>query len=373
MGIRAVQLAAARRDDPAVSGFGHDERAFPAFPKGFRLPQRGPQVGRGLRRAMERLAGALRVHPGHERRERTQVARVGGADGGGCHRTKQKIRLLTPGRKAGHRLPGAKRIRGMSGDVPPNPTIRAADLAAAELPPAFVAASREKFARFVDAARKTGETPLVLCHSDADGLAAGAILTIVLRRAGLADVEVLATGKGGSAWSDETAALLAARRPGALIVTDLGVRDDPVRDGPPPLFIDHHRPSGLPPSADETVITGYGVDPTPTSGLLALACAGGLAGVDSDDLDWIAAVSALSDLGDKAPFAIIAAAKKRYGAGMLRDTVTLLKRTAPFRQWRWVGRARTTARRHGPARHRQRQWSPRRIIAPGQRGGQRRL
>ncbi len=156
---------------------------------------------------------------------------------------------------------------------------------------------------------------LVLCHSDADGLAAGAVLTAALRRAGFPRVDALATGKGGSAWSDETAALLASRRPDALVVTDLGVREEPVWDGPPPLFIDHHRPTGLPPSAAETVITGYGVDPTPTSGILALMCVGGLQGVDADDLDWIAAVSVLSDLGDKAPFSIIAAAKNATALG----------------------------------------------------------
>ena len=212
-------------------------------------------------------------------------------------------------------MASAKRIKGMSA---------AADLAAAELPPDFVAASRTKLARFVEDARGRSDGVLVLCHSDADGLAAGAILTEALRRAGLGQVNVLATGKAGNAWAEDTAALLAERRPGALIVTDLGVRAEPVWDGPPALLIDHHRPSGLPPSADETVITGYGVDPTPTSGILALACAGGLEGVDVDDLDWIAAVSALSDLGDKAPFSIIAAAKKSYGVGVLRDTVTLL-------------------------------------------------
>lgn len=200
----------------------------------------------------------------------------------------------------------------------------AADLAAAELPPDFVAAGRAKLARFVADARGRSGGVLVLCHSDADGLAAGAILTAALRRAGLPQVDVLATGKGGNAWAPETGSLLAERRPGALIVTDLGVRGEPVWDGPPALLIDHHRPSGLPPSADETVITGYGVDPTPTSGILALACAGVLEGVNVDDLDWIAAVSALSDLGDKAPFSIIASAKKRYGVGVLRDTVTLL-------------------------------------------------
>ncbi len=213
----------------------------------------------------------------------------------------------------------------MPANAPAEPLVPAADLAGAELPPDYVAASRERFARFVEqacAAKEKGT--LVLCHSDADGLAAGAILTLVLRRAGLPGVEVFATGKAGSAWSDETVALLAARQPGALIVTDLGVRAESVWDGPPPLFIDHHRPSGLPASAAETVITGYGVEPTPTSGILALMCAGGLEGVNSDDLDWIAAVSALSDLGDKAPFGMVAAAKKRHGAGVLRDSVTLL-------------------------------------------------
>ena len=203
-------------------------------------------------------------------------------------------------------------------------TTGTAEAAAEDLPPDFLARSRGQLARFVEAAKESGGPVFVLCHSDADGLAAGAILTLALRRAGLPQVEVQATGKAGSAWSDETRALLAARRPRALIVTDLGVREEPVWDGPPPLFLDHHRPSGLPPDADRLVITGYGLDPVPTSGLLALACAGGLPGVDVDDLDWIAAVSVLSDLGDKAPFRLLAPAKKRYGAGVLRDATTLL-------------------------------------------------
>ena len=171
-----------------------------------------------------------------------------------------------------------------------------AEAAAEDLPPDFLARSRRRFTHFVEGAQRASGPVLVLCHSDADGLAAGAILTLALRRAGLSQVEAVATGKAGSAWSDETRALLAARQPAALIVTDLGVREEPVWDGSPPLFIDHHRPSGLPPDAERLVITGYGLDPVPTSGLLALACAGGLPGVDMDDLDWIAAISVLSDI-----------------------------------------------------------------------------
>ena len=203
--------------------------------------------------------------------------------------------------------------------------------AADDLPADFLRRSRRAFADFVAAARKTAGGVFVLCHSDADGLAAGAILTLALRRAGLAEVEAHATGKAGSAWSDETRALLAARRPGAVIVADLGVREEPVWEGASPLFIDHHRPSGLPPDAARLVITGYALDPVPTSGLLALACAGGLPEIDLDGLDWIAAISVLSDIGDKAPFRLVATAKKRYGAGILREATTLLNapRRAP--------------------------------------------
>ena len=193
--------------------------------------------------------------------------------------------------------------------------------ATADLPADTLAASWEKFARFVGGAKEKG-TVGVLCHSDADGLTTGAILTLALQRAGVT-VETRATGKGGSAWSDETAAWLAERRPAALIVGDLGVRSEPVWSGET-FFIDHHRPSGLPPDAPSHVVTGYGLDPTPTSALLALACVGGLAGVNVEDLDWIAALGVLGDLGDKAPFALIGPAKKRYGAGVLRDATSLI-------------------------------------------------
>ncbi len=193
---------------------------------------------------------------------------------------------------------------------------------AVDLPTDFLAASRQKFARFVEEAKGKG-TIFVLCHSDADGLTTGAILTLALRRAG-ATVETLATGKGGSAWSDETAALLAERRPAALIVGDLGVRAEPVWTGGPTFFVDHHRPSGLPSDAEARVVTGYGLEPTPTSALLALACVGGLENVEVGDLDWIAAMGVLGDLGDKAPFSIVSRAKKKYGAGVLRDATTLV-------------------------------------------------
>ncbi len=206
----------------------------------------------------------------------------------------------------------------MAAKVPPP----APGYATADLPPDFLAESRRKFSHFVAEAKGRG-TILVLCHSDADGLTTGAILTLALQRAGLA-VETRATGKGGSAWSDDTAAILTERRPAALIVGDLGVRSEPVWTDGATFFVDHHRPSGLPSDAETRVVTGYGLDPTPTSALLAFACAGGLTGVEVEDLDWIAALGVLGDLGDKAPFGLIGGAKKKYGAGVLRDATTLI-------------------------------------------------
>lgn len=194
-----------------------------------------------------------------------------------------------------------------------------------------IAADATRFATFLGALPPTAEI-VVLCHSDADGLAAGAILARRLQRAGRR-VRALTTGKGGGAWNETTGRELAALHPpaDALFVCDLGVRSDPVTGIPagiPMFFIDHHRPAGLPPDAERSVVTGYGREPTPTSGLLALHCTESLAasasGAPEAAEDWIAAISLLSDLGDRAPFPLLAAAKKRYGAGKLRTATTLL-------------------------------------------------
>jgi len=45
---------------------------------------------------------------------------------------------------------------------------------------------------------------------------------------------------------------------------------------------------------------------------------------DVADLDWIAAIGLLGDLGDAAPFPMLAGAKKRYTAKYLKEAVALL-------------------------------------------------
>jgi single-stranded-DNA-specific exonuclease len=176
------------------------------------------------------------------------------------------------------------------------------------------AAFQSAVARF-DRAAPVG----ILTHNDADGLAAAALLARALGRVDVsAQVRIL--GRGENPWSEAIGDELRAQTIGGLIVTDLGVRPGPLRPDTPTIIIDHHVPVGAPP--DVTVISGHGQTPTPTSSLLAFWCAGALTEVD--DLLWIAALGIIGDLGERADFEELAAARERHGASVLREATTLI-------------------------------------------------
>ncbi|HEX8191783.1 MAG TPA: phosphoesterase [Allosphingosinicella sp.] len=160
---------------------------------------------------------------------------------------------------------------------------------------------------------------LVLGHFDADGLAAAAILARALERSGRAcDVRIV--GKGEEAWSPEMRAELAARAPGGVVVADLGVRPGDVLPDVPAIVVDHHVPAGVPGGA--LVLSGHGLEPEPTSALIAYWCAQGLG--TNEDLLWLAAIGLVGDMAEGAGFAEMADAQRRYGKTALRDAVSLL-------------------------------------------------
>ena len=166
---------------------------------------------------------------------------------------------------------------------------------------------------------------LILTHFDADGLSAAAILARALRVSGRT-AEVRVTSKGETPWSETVKAEIAAAAPGGLIVTDLGVRAEPVADLPT-VLIDHHRPTGWPDAA--TAISGHGLDPEPTSALLAWVCAGVLG--DQADLLWLAALGLIGDMAPEDAFSELAEAQARFGKTALRDATALVnapRRTA---------------------------------------------
>jgi single-stranded-DNA-specific exonuclease len=169
----------------------------------------------------------------------------------------------------------------------------------------------------------------ILTDADADGLPAGALLVRALLAAGYPNVTVETRGKFENAWMPPVHDRLRLRAPEALLIVDLGTRPDTLLPGVPTLLIDHHAPFGTPPGA--TLLTSYGTEPTATSGLLALWCAQAIAPARAHELQWMAGISLLSDLGDKAPFEELNESKKRFGSTALKDLTVLLnapRRTA---------------------------------------------
>ena len=164
--------------------------------------------------------------------------------------------------------------------------------------------------------------PLIATHHDADGLSSGALLARMWERLAGQRPTVRLVGRGENAWDDAFAASVADLDAPGLAVADLGVAGRRPAPHVPLAVIDHHVPTGAP--DDATVVSGYGLDPVPTTSLLAHWCAWDVLGKRADDLLWLAAVGLIGDLGDKAPFDALPVAKKRYGAGKLRELTTLV-------------------------------------------------
>ena len=168
--------------------------------------------------------------------------------------------------------------------------------------------------------------PVVLCHDDADGLSAGAILGRALERAGRSPGPVRVIGRGESPWSAALRDELAARKPGGLVVTDLGVQAGAILSGVPTVLVDHHVPRSWPEASEAAVISGYADTPIPTSSLLALACAAALG--PSEDLAWLAGIGLVGDLGERGAGSdfpdIMGPLRKAHTAKALREAVSLV-------------------------------------------------
>ena len=160
---------------------------------------------------------------------------------------------------------------------------------------------------------------LILGHNDADGLSASALLA---RALGQSDrpVQIRILGRGENPWSDTMRTELSDAPVGGLIITDLGVREGEILAGAETVVIDHHVPTGTPGSA--TVISGFHMDPVPTSSLLAYWCGSAIAEVE--DLLWIAALGIIGDMAEKFGFPELEDARSRYGITALREATALL-------------------------------------------------
>lgn len=126
---------------------------------------------------------------------------------------------------------------------------------------------RQSFEAFLD--RLPGGKIVVLADGDVDGLGAACVVWDALGRR---EKLFVTPPKGRNAFSDETASLVAAHSPKGLFVLDLGVSKRIIAPDVPTLLLDHHYPRGEPDGA--VVLSGYAMEPTPTSSLLAWKVAG---------------------------------------------------------------------------------------------------
>jgi single-stranded-DNA-specific exonuclease len=121
---------------------------------------------------------------------------------------------------------------------------------------------------------------LVCPHTDADGLASGALALAAKGRDASA---ALLLGRGVTPFQEGA---IPAPRPVALL--DWGVREFHGEA----LFVDHHAPEAQP-REGQLVVSGYGEEPEVSSSILT-------ARIVPAPAAWVAAVGAVGDLGDRA-------------------------------------------------------------------------
>ena len=147
---------------------------------------------------------------------------------------------------------------------------------------------RNRFQTFLEALPK-GKA-VVLSDGDVDGLGAACVVCDAL---GEREKTFLTPPKGRNSFGDEAAAMVAKEEPKSLFVLDLGVSSRVIAPGVPTLLLDHHHPRGKPKGA--VVLSGYGMEPVPTSSLLAWKVAG------TAENAWKANVGNQGDMGPSDP------------------------------------------------------------------------
>ena len=156
--------------------------------------------------------------------------------------------------------------------------------------------------------------------SDADGVTAGVLWQRGLERLEYSNVARVIPNRQRNAWTIENRALAQAANPDYFFLMDLGSQPHRVVENAPHCFIDHHRPEGFP--AGDVLISAYSWNLIPNTSWLLWELLRPL--VNIEDLDWVAVIGTISDLGEKASFDLIASAGKKYTKKYLKEATTLV-------------------------------------------------
>ncbi len=180
-------------------------------------------------------------------------------------------------------------------------------------------AAKKALRRFIENIEKTKRV-VCLHDSDADGVTAGVVWQRAMEQLGFTDVKRLSATRERNAFAPETKTIIAAEKPDFLFVMDLGSQPQKIVENVPTCFIDHHRPGGA--LSVDTLISAYTWNPVPNTSLIVYDLFSAL--TDLSQYDWIAAIGIISDLGEKAPFELLAAARQKYTAKWLKEAVSLV-------------------------------------------------
>ncbi len=167
---------------------------------------------------------------------------------------------------------------------------------------------------------------IVACDHDVDGLASAVLVARTMERLA-ARVDIVPVGRGEHVHVAAYRDRLAALGGDAYVVTDMGSRAEPIGLGAPTLLIDHHDATAFPP--DAVIVSAARRLPVAPTSYLAFELLEPLVAID--DLDWLALLGSVADLGAGASFGKLPAWTARYRKKHVSEAIALLNaaRRAP--------------------------------------------
>ncbi len=150
-------------------------------------------------------------------------------------------------------------------------------------------------------------TVVVGCDHDVDGLASGVLVARAAERLG-ARTKIVPVNRGEHphvpAYRDRLASLSAD----AYVITDMGSRAEPIGLPAPTLLVDHHDTDVF--SPDVVAVSAARRTPVAPTSYLAFELVRPL--VNVDDLDWLALLGSVADLGAAANCVELPTWRARY-------------------------------------------------------------
>lgn len=157
------------------------------------------------------------------------------------------------------------------------------------------------------------------CDHDVDGLASGVLVARAVERMG-GRAEIVPVARGEHAHVTSYRERLAACAADAYVITDMGSRAEPIGLPAPTLLVDHHDSEAFPP--DAVVVSASRRIPVAPTSYLAFELVKTL--VDVGDLDWLALLGSVADLGAEATFGDLPAWRARHRMKHVTETIALL-------------------------------------------------